>query len=402
MDSHGGPGLIQNYARLPVAFTRGEGVWLWDESGKRCLDAVAGIAVCSLGHAHPAVTEAVCEQARRVTHTSNLYRVAAQERLAARLTRISGLDAAFFCNSGAEANEAAIKIARLAARANGNDQPLIAVAQGAFHGRTLGAWSATDPLGENPHTPPPRAPGFVRAPFGDAAALEKLADETPALCAILLEPIQGENGVRVPAEGYLRAVRELCDERGLLLMLDEVQTGLCRTGAWYCFEHERITPDLLTTAKALGNGVPIGACLARHEAARHLTPGAHGSTFGGNPLACAAALAVIETMEQEKLDEHAARLGEYLTGGLRDALAGVSMVREIRGRGLLLGVELKRPCKSLERSALEQGLLINVAAENVIRLAPPLIIETEQADELIEHLAAIIKAFESEPRDGGQ
>ncbi len=392
-----GPGasLIQNYARLPIAFTRGEGVWLWDENGRRYLDATAGIAVCGLGHAHPLVTEAVCEQARRVTHTSNLYRVAAQEELGARLARISGLDAAFFCNSGAEAVEAAIKIARLAARARGNDHPLIAVAQGAFHGRTLGAWSATDPLGENPHTPPPRAPGFVQVPFGDAAALEKLADKTPALCAVLLEPIQGENGVRVPADGYLRATRELCDKRGLLLILDEVQTGLCRTGAWYCFEHERIAPDLLTTAKALGNGVPIGACLARRETARHLTPGSHGSTFGGNPLACAAALAVIETMQREKLYERAKRVGERLIESLRTALTGVSAVRDIRGRGLLIGVELERPCKSLAQTALEQGLLINVAAENVIRLMPPLILEAERADDLSERLAAAVRAFEA-------
>ena len=397
-DASLGASLIQNYARLPVAFERGEGVWLWDEDGRRYLDAVAGIAVCGLGHAHPAVTQAVCEQARRVTHTSNLYRIAAQERLAERLTRISGLDAAFFCNSGAEAVEAVIKIARLAARARGNDHPLIAVAQGAFHGRTLGAWSATDPLGENPHTPPPRAPGFVRVPFDNVTALEKLAAETPALCAILLEPIQGENGVRVPARGYLRAVRELCDRRGLLLMLDEVQTGLCRTGAWYCFEHEHVAPDLLTTAKALGNGVPIGACLARREIAEHLAPGAHGSTFGGNPLACAAALAVIETMQREKLHECAARIGTYLSDGLRDALSGVSVVREIRGRGLLIGVVLDRPCKPLAQAALEQGLLINVAADNVIRLAPPLILTTEQADWLSARLAALIKTFASEAR----
>ena len=388
--------LIQNYARLPVTFTRGEGVWLWDDEGRRYLDAAAGIAVCNLGHAHPAVTEALCRQARLVTHTSNLYRIAAQEKLAVELARISGLEAAFFCNSGAEANEAAIKIARLAARANGNEQPLIAVAQGAFHGRTLGAWSATDPLGEHPYTPPPRAPGFIRIPFGDIGALEKAADETPGLCAVMLEPIQGENGVRIPAEGTLRAVRELCDKRGLLLILDEVQTGLCRTGAWYCFEHERITPDLLTTAKALGNGVPIGACLTRRETAKHLAPGAHGSTFGGNPLACATALAVVDTMEKEKLHEQAARTGEYLLDGLRRALAAVSSVTDIRGRGLLIGIELDRPCKFLAQTALEHELLINVTVEHVIRLAPPLILDQAQADLLIERLAATIQTFEKD------
>lgn len=385
--------LIQNYTRLPVAFTHGEGAWLWDDKGRRCLDAVAGIAVCSLGHAHPAVTAALCEQARRVTHTSNLYRIAAQEKLAGELARISGLETAFFCNSGAEANEAAIKIARLAARANGNDHPVIAVARGAFHGRTLGAWSATDPLGEHPGTPPPLAPGFVQTPFGDIAALEKIADETPQLCAVMLEPIQGENGVRIPADGTLRAVRELCDRRGLLLILDEVQTGLCRTGAWYCFQHEGAAPDLLTTAKALGNGVPVGACLGRRETTRHLAAGAHGSTFGGNPLACAAALAVVETMEKEKLHEQAARTGDHLLAELRRALAGVSSVSDIRGRGLLIGVELNRPCQALVQAALEHELLINVTAERVIRLAPPLILERAQAGLLVERLAAVIADF---------
>jgi len=384
---------MQNYARLPVAFTRGEGAWLWDDKGRRCLDAVAGIAVCSLGHAHPAVTRALCEQARRVTHTSNLYRIAAQEKLAGELARISGLETAFFCNSGAEANEAAIKIARLAARANGNNHPVIAVARGAFHGRTLGAWSATVQLGQNPGPQPPVAPGFVQTPFGDIAALEKTADRTPGLCAVMLEPIQGENGVRIPADGTLRAVRELCDRRGLLLILDEVQTGLCRTGAWYCFQHEDATPDLLTTAKALGNGVPVGACLGPRETTRHLIPGAHGSTFGGNPLACAAALAVIGTMEKDKLHERAARTGDYLLGELRRALDGVAAVADIRGRGLLIGVELNRPCQALAQVALEHELLINVAAERVIRLAPPLILEREQADLLVERLAAVIANF---------
>jgi len=386
MTSH----VMPTYARLPVSFERGEGAWLWDAQGKRYLDAVAGISVCNLGHAHPAVTAAIVAQAGKLLHTSNLYRVENQEALADALTSASGMDNVFFCNSGAEANEAAIKLARKHGHANGVDKPAIVVMDGSFHGRTLATLSATgnrkiqegfEPLVE----------GFVRVSYGDAEAVAAVDDSD--VVAVLVEPVQGEGGVRIPATGYLKRLREICDQRGWLLMLDEVQTGMGRTGTLFAFQQEGILPDVVTVAKALGNGVPIGACLARGAAALVLTAGKHGSTFGGNPLACAAALAVLKTLREDKLPERARQLGATLADHLRAALVGNPHLVEVRNRGLMIGVQLDRPCGALVGLALEQGLLINVTADTTIRLLPPLILSDEDALRLAGQLGAIVNAF---------
>ncbi len=382
--------LMETYARLPVAFVRGEGAWLWDEDGRRYLDAVSGIGVCALGHAHPAVAEALCAQARRLVHTSNLYRIPLQEELAARLCALTGMERAFFCNSGAEANEAALKLARRLGHQRGIEQPAVVVAQGAFHGRTLATLTATGNRKVQAGFEP-LVRGFVRVPYNDLAALEAVARNRPEVVAVLLEPIQGEGGVVVPDDDYLPGVRELCDRHGWLLMLDEVQTGLGRTGRWLACQHWGVLPDVLTLAKALGNGVPIGACLARGEAASVLGPGSHGSTFGGNPLACAAALAVVGELEGQGLAARAARMGEALLQGLGQRLAGQPGIVELRGRGLMIGVELDRPCPGLVRRALERGLLVNVTAEKVLRLLPPLILSEEQAGRLVEELPRLIQ-----------
>lgn len=384
---------MKNYARLAVEFDRGEGAWLWDIAGKRYLDALAGIAVCGLGHAHPAVARAVAEQATRLVHTSNLYGVGAQQALAAELARVTDLDRVFFCNSGTEANEAAIKFARLRAHRQGNDAPVIVTMEAAFHGRTLGALAATDSNPDPETLFGPLPEGFTRVAFDDVAAVERAFASNPRICAVMVEPIQGEGGVRVPHDGYLAALRELCDRNEALLILDEVQTGVGRTGAWYRCRGEDVRPDLLTTAKALGNGVPIGACAADARVAEHIEPGMHGSTFGGNPLACAAALAVLETVETSNLCGRAAATGDYLQTQLRAALDGVPGVVEVRGRGLMIGVELAAPCRELAAQALARGLLINVTAERVVRLLPPLILEREQADEIVATLAELIPSF---------
>ena len=386
------PVLMGNYARLPVAFERGEGAWLWDTDGKQYLDALSGIAVCGLGHAHPAVAKALCEQANSLIHTSNVYRIPRQEQLGERLHALSGMDRAFFCNSGAEANEAAIKLARLHAHKHGIEKPAIIVTEGSFHGRTLATLSATgnakiqagfEPLVE----------GFIRVPYGDFAAIEKAAAENDNVVAILLEPVTGEGGIRVPAAGYLKAIRTLCDAHNILMMLDEIQTGVGRTGQWFAYQHEGVLPDVLSLAKGLGNGVPIGACLARGAAAEVLGPGTHGSTFGGNPLVCAAALAVLETVERDGLVAKAAETGAYLLEGFKQRLGDLAGVKEIRGKGLMLGIELDRPCPELVKLALEKGLLINVTATSVIRLLPPLIIDREQADRILDTVEALVRDF---------
>ncbi len=382
--------LMPTYNRLPVTFIRGEGAWLWDKEGRRYLDALAGIAVCGLGHAHPAVVAAINAQAGALMHTSNLYGIEKQQALADALISVSGMDSVFFCNSGAEANEAAIKIARAHAHAGGIDRPKIIVAENSFHGRTLATLSATgnakihagfEPLVE----------GFLRVPFDNLSAIERAADRHPDAVAILVEPIQGEGGIVVPATNYLSALRAFCDRRGLLLMLDEVQTGMGRTGAWFAHQHSGIAADVMTLAKALGNGVPIGACLARSEAASALKPGSHGSTFGGNPLACAAALAVVDTIHSQKLVARAAESGSRLVSCLKRALSGQNCVVEIRGRGLMIGIELDRPCGELVAMALESGLLINVTAERVVRLLPPLIVSDEQIEQIASTLDRLIK-----------
>lgn len=384
--------LMRTYARLPVSIERGEGPYLWDTDGRRYLDALGGIAVCALGHAHPAVTEAITHQAGQLVHCSNLYRVPVQEALGTRLCDLTGHDAAFFCNSGAEANEAAIKIARLHASQRGITEPAIMVMEGAFHGRTMATLTATGSRKARAGFEP-LLPGFTRVPFGDLEAARRAAANTPGLVAIMVEPIQGEGGVVVPQAGYLAGLRELCDERGLLLICDEIQSGMGRTGHWLAATHEGVQADVTTLAKALANGVPIGACLARGPAADVLQPGTHGSTFGGNPLACSASMAVLNSIESGDLVTRCNELGARITGRLADRLGDLPAVEDIRGRGLMIGVELRAPCTELVGRALEAGLLINVTAERVIRLLPPYILTDQQADEIADTVADLVHGF---------
>ncbi len=384
--------LMHNYAPLPVTFVRGEGAWLWDTDDGCYLDALSGVAVCGLGHAHPAVAEAIAEQARTLVHTSNWYHIAKQEELAARLTAIAGMDNAFFCNSGAEANEAAIKLARLHGRQKQIETPTIVVMDGSFHGRTLATLTATG----NPKVQAgfePLVPGFVHVPYNDVKAIEQLATERDDIVAIMVEPITGEGGIRIPTEDYLPQLRRLCDVHDWLLIADEIQTGMGRTGQWFAFQHSNIQPDVMTLAKGLGNGVPIGACLARGQAAGLFQPGQHGSTYGGNPLVCAAALAVIETIEREHLAARAGWLGQYMLNRLYESLAQTPGIVECRGKGLMLAVELDRPCGELMQKALERGLLINVTAGNVVRLLPPLILSDEEAEQIINGVSELIQGF---------
>ncbi len=387
--------LMNTYARLPVTFARGEGCWLEDETGRRYLDALSGIAVCSLGHAHPAVTRAVCEQAGRLVHTSNLYGIPNQVRLGEALCRLSGMERAFFANSGAEANEAAIKLARLWGHRRGIDQPVVLVMENSFHGRTLATLTATGNRKVQAGFEP-LVQGFARVPYGDLEAVENAGRNLRDVVAVLVEPVQGEGGVVIPPDDYLPGLRRICDERGWLLMLDEVQTGMGRTGRPFGFQHADILPDVMTLAKALGNGVPIGACLARGEAADLFGPGSHGSTFGGNPLACAAGLAVISVLEEERLWEDAAALGRTLVEGFRDRLGDLDGVVEIRGRGAMVGIELDRPCADLVSQALDEGLLINVTAEKVVRLLPPLVMNPDESRVLLDGLARLIRRFLTE------
>lgn len=383
---------MNTYARLPIRFERGEGARLWDSDGNEYLDALGGIAVCGLGHAHPAVTNAICEQAKRLIHTSNLYGIETQARLADSLTRLSGMDRVFFSNSGAEANEAAIKLARMYGHKKNIANPAIVVTQGSFHGRTLATLTATGNRKVQAGFEP-LVQGFVRAPYDDIDALQVIAANSPNVVAILVEPVQGEGGINIPASDYLNKIRELCDQHGWLMMLDEIQTGMCRSGKWFAFQHNDIEPDVLTLAKGLGNGVPIGACLARGNAAEILQPGSHGSTFGGNPLACSAAQAVVDTLEQEHLDARAEELGNRMLAAFRERLQGIAGVQDIRGLGLLLAIELDRPCKELVSQALQQGLLINVTVDRVIRLLPPLIITDEQAEAIVDGVSGLVRDF---------
>jgi len=383
---------MPTYARLPVTFTKGEDALLWDTTGKQYLDALSGISVCNVGHARREVADAICAQAHELLHTSNLYQIAHQEALAEKLCALSGLDKVFFSNSGAEANEAALKIARLYGHNKGIAVPTVVVMTNSFHGRTMATLTATG----NTKVQTGFAPlveGFVRVEYGDAAAVEALAATNPNIVAVLVEPVQGEGGIRIPADDYLPRLRAICDQHDWLLMLDEIQSGMCRTGKWFAFQHTAIQPDVMTLAKALGNGVPIGACLAGGKAASVFGPGNHGSTFGGNPLACRAALAVIEVMEQANLAARAAELGDYFLSQFRTKLAGVAGVREIRVKGLMLGIELERDCGELVKQALEKGILINVTAGNVIRLLPPLVISYEQAEQIITMVTELVQAF---------
>lgn len=385
---------MQTYARQEVAFVRGEGVWLYDTNGERYLDALAGVAVNGLGHAHPALVRALCEQAGRLIHTSNLYRIPEQERLAERLCTLSGLDRAFFCNSGAEANEAAIKLARLHGHQQGIENPAIVVMERSFHGRTLATLSATGSRKVQAGFEP-LVTGFVRVPFGDAEAVARLAEQHSNIVAVLVEPYQGEGGVNVPQADYLSKLRQICDGKGWLLMLDEVQSGIGRTGKWFAFQHSDVLPDVMTLAKGLGSGVPIGACLARGIAAQVYTPGKHGSTFGGNPLACTAALTTLQVIEQEGLLDNAASMGAFIRQDLSERLRDVTGIDEIRGQGLMIGIDLDRPCAALVQQALAQRLLINVTAESVVRLLPPLILGQQEATLLTERLAHLIRAHQA-------
>ena len=387
---------MATYRRLPVTFTHGEGAWLWDQDGKRYLDALSGIAVCGLGHAHPAVREALCDQAGTLVHTSNLYQIAAQTELGAQLTALAGMDRVFFGNSGAEANEAAIKLARLHGHHRGVEKPAILVMENSFHGRTLATLTATGNRKVQAGFEP-LVQGFVRVPYDDLAAVETAGANRHDLVAILVEPIQGEGGIRVPAPDYLPRLREICDRHGWLLMLDEIQTGMGRTGKLFAHQHSGIQPDVMTLAKGLANGVPIGACLARGAAAEVFGPGSHGSTFGGNPLACRAASAVLATIEGEGLTARADERGEQLLAGFRQALAHQPGVRDIRGLGLMIGIELDRPCAELVAQALAAGLLINVTADRVIRLLPPLILDPDQADQLVSVLTRLVSDFLAAP-----
>jgi acetylornithine aminotransferase len=385
--------LMPTYARLPVNFERGEGIWLWDNNGKRYLDALSGIAVCSLGHAHPAVTEALCRQAGQLVHTSNIYGISRQTELAELLTARTGMDNVFFGNSGAEANEAAIKIARLYGHQHNIETPCIVVMDNSFHGRTLATLSATGNKKIQAGFEP-LVPGFLRVPFNDVGAIEALASQRDDIVAVLMEPVQGEGGINTLDDDYLPALRKLCDQHNWLLMLDEIQTGMCRTGRWLATHHYGVQPDVVTLAKALGNGVPIGACLASGTAASVLQAGNHGSTFGGNPLACCAALAVVRQMETDQLADNAAAMGDYLQAALRESLGALPSVKAIRGKGLMIGIELDRPCAELVKLALAEGLLINVTAERVIRLLPPLIIGRDEADLIVAGLVSIINQFQ--------
>jgi acetylornithine aminotransferase len=376
--------LMSTYQPLALNFTHGLGTRLWDQDGREYLDAVAGVAVTNVGHSHPRLVAAISEQAGLLLHTSNLYSIDWQQRLAHRLTQLSGMERAFFNNSGAEANETALKLARLHGWHKGVEQPLVVVMDNAFHGRTLGTMSASDGpsvrLGFN------RLPGdFIKVPFGDLGALEKVQQaHGERIVAILVEPIQGESGVQLAPPGYLRALRDLCSRRAWLLMLDEIQTGIGRTGQWFAFQHEGIVPDVMTLAKGLGNGIPIGACLARGKAAGLFTPGSHGSTFGGNPLACRVGCTVLDIIEEQGLLENAGRQGVQLLSRLRAELADNPNVLEIRGQGLMIGIELKQPVRDLTLcAARDHGLLINVTRGKTIRLLPPLTIDGREVEMIV-------------------
>ena len=387
---------MNTYNRLPVAFERGEGVWLWDTAGKKYLDALAGIAVSGLGHAHPKLVRVIADQAAKLIHTSNIYEVPNQSALADRLAALSGMDESFFCSSGAEANEAAIKLARLYGHQNGIQSASIIVMEHAWHGRTLATLSATGNRKAQAGFEP-LVPGFVRVPYNDAAAVKQAGEVNRNIVAVLVEVLQGEGGIYVADLEYVRFLRRICDEKGWLLMIDEVQSGVGRTGKWLAFQHAGILPDVVTLAKGLGSGVPIGACVAAGRAKGVFKPGNHGSTFGGGPLACAAGLATLAAMESEGLLDNATRMGELIRQGFRDALGGAPGVVDVRGMGLMIGIELDRPCGDLVKQALEAGLLINVTAERVLRLLPPLIIREAEVRELVARLASLVRAFLAKP-----
>lgn len=384
--------VMNTYARQPIGFVKGEGAWLIDDKGKRYLDAVSGVAVTSVGHAHPKVVEAICEQAKNLLHTSNLYQIFRQEELAERIAKLSGMDEVFFCNSGAEANEAAIKIARLYGHKAGVENPHIIVMEKAWHGRTLATLSATGSRKAQAGFEP-LMDGFVRVPYNDAAAAQQIAKNQSNVVAILVEVMQGEAGVVMADLEYIRTLRAICDKQEWLLMIDEVQCGVGRTGKWFGFQHADVMPDVITLAKGLGSGVPIGACVAAGRAAGVFGPGNHGSTFGGGPLVCAASLATLKIIEDDGLLEKSTQTGDWIRAQLGERLTGVAGVQEIRGRGMMMGIELDRPCADIVRRAREQSLLVNVTGENVVRLLPALNFSAVEAEQLVSTLAPIIQEF---------
>lgn len=388
--------VMSTYNRLPVSFSHGEGVWLFDDNGKRYLDAISGIGVNALGHAHPELTRRLQAQAGQLLHTSNVYGVKNQQALADALCAASGMDNVFFCNSGAEGNEAAIKLARLYGHSRDIDRPTIVVMENAFHGRTMATLTASGNRKVQAGFEP-LINGFTRAPYGDIKALENIAKNNHDVCAVLLEPIQGEGGINLLPEGFMESLRALCDKHHWLLMLDEVQTGNGRTGKYFAYQHSTVLPDVVVTAKGLGGGVPIGACLAKGKAADLFKPGNHGSTFGGNPLACAAGLAVVESLHKEKLIENAEAMGQRLLDGLRERLTNNKGVVKVRGKGLMIGIQLAASCGELVAQALEAGLLINVTADKVVRLLPPLTINEQEVQGLIDTLCPLIDAWQQQP-----
>jgi len=386
--------MMDTYARQPVTFEKGEGVWLWAKDGKKYLDALSGVAVNGLGHTHPKLIKAINEQISRLIHVSNVYHIAEQERLAEKLIAISYMDNVFFCNSGCEANEAAIKLARLFGHQKGIDTPEIIVMEKAFHGRTMATLSATG----NRKTQAgfePLVGGFIRVAFDDLEAIQQIASRKNNVVAILVEPIQGEGGINIPSniQNYLKGLRAVCDEHDWLLMFDEVQSGIGRTGKWFAHQHTSVQPDVMTLAKGLGSGVPIGACLANGKASKVFSPGKHGSTFGGNPLATAAGYATLTIIEEDKLCSHASKMGALINEEFTKHLKDCPQVKVIRNLGLMIGIELDHPCGDLTKLALNEGLLINVTAEKVIRLLPPLVINDMEAKELAERLSQVIKNF---------
>lgn len=389
--------LMNTYTRQPVTFVKGEGVWLWDDQGKKYLDGLSGVAVNGLGHAHPKLVKAISEQAAKLIHVSNIYQIAEQEALGNKLAEISGMDNVFFCNSGCEANEASIKLARLYGYNKGIENPEIIVMERAFHGRTMATLSATG----NRKTQAgfePLVSGFIRVPYDDLAAIKQIASRKNNVVAILVEPVQGEGGIHIPADmkAYFQGLRQVCDENGWLLMLDEVQSGIGRTGTWFAFQHTGIMPDVMSLAKGLGSGVPIGACVAKGIAAQTFTYGKHGSTFGGNPLASSAGLATLSAIEDENLRDNAQKMGDLIRESLQAELQNTSGVVVVRNAGLMIGIELDRSCAEIVKMALETQLLINVTAEKVIRLLPPLVINQAEALELVERLSKLIKQFLSQ------
>ena len=383
--------VMPTYGRQDVAFTSGEGAWLTDSNGKRYLDALSGLAVVILGHANPAVARTLADQGSTLLHTSNLYHIPQQEQLAEKLKAISGMDNMFFANSGAEANECAIKIARLYGHKQGIDNPSIIVAEASFHGRTLATLTATGNRKVQAGFEP-LVHGFVRVPYNDVEAVNSVAEHNKSVVAVMVEPIQGEGGIRVPDDDYLKELRRICDEHDWLLILDEIQTGNARTGTYFCYQQSGIVPDVVTVAKGLGNGIPIGVCLARGKASEVLGPGNHGSTFGGNPLSCAVGNTVLDEVERLDLATRAAELGDRMMAQFQERLGGLNNVRDIRGKGLMIGIELDQPCGELVGKALEKGLLINVTAERVVRLLPPLIISDEEAEQIVNGVCDLIES----------